>query len=91
MSDTTEKQPSASADSDYHKKYYLAHKGTCDLRNKIAYCKRVYGVVFTLDDIKALGADYKIAARFYQDNEKLKTHHPDYHDKIISGQSLGIK
>jgi len=52
--------------------------------NKIAYCKRVYKVIFTKDDIETLQGDYKVASRFLRDCEYMREKHPKYYEQAIN-------
>ena len=38
---------------------------------KIAYCKRLYGIVFSKDEIIELGDDASLVAKFIRDNNRI--------------------
>lgn len=75
--ETNENVTVSNRGSDYHKKYYLKHKDDWNNKtlHKINYCRRVYGVKMTGNDIAQLGDEcYKDVARYVRDTKTMLVH-----------------
>jgi hypothetical protein len=53
----------------YHKKYYINHKEDWGRYQKKNYCKRVYKIEFTDEEIQEMEEDYKLVARHIRDSK----------------------
>lgn len=70
-------------DPNYHKDYYQKHKDTWNAapKKKADYCKRVYDIELSIEDIQQLGDDYKIIARFLRDSAQVHNMHAGFLEK----------
>lgn len=67
-------------DPDYHKNYYQSHKEGWNTKpkKKVDYCRRIYGVQLSIEEVETLGENYKEVARFLRDAEKIKNLYGDF-------------
>lgn len=67
-------------DADYFKNYYQKNKDKYN--NKIPYCRNVYKVEFSEDDIAELGDDYKKVAKAIRDARFLKEKYCHFFERV---------
>lgn len=72
----------------YQRKYYAKNKEIWQRTQRKNYCKRVYNIWFTEDEINQMGEDYKLVARYLRDSKTVLDKYKDLVEKYKNVSEL---